>query len=88
MTPLTYHFIQFLYFVKFRVLQQDVGYYALGSLNLSKLCVPCTFEFLILVTPQLQLTASGVSLGGRGGKRPTSRSEEFLSVLGSGRWKH
>jgi murein endopeptidase len=32
---------------------QDIGFYALGCPNLSKLCVPCTFEFLILTTPYL-----------------------------------
>jgi hypothetical protein len=33
---------------------QDIGYYALSGPNLSKLYVPCTFEFLISVTPYLQ----------------------------------
>jgi hypothetical protein len=33
---------------------QDVGYYTLGGPNLSKLCVPYTFEFLISATPYLQ----------------------------------
>jgi hypothetical protein len=51
---------------------QDVGYYALSGLNLSKLYVPCTFEFLILAIPYLQLTTSAVSLGGLDGKTPTS----------------
>jgi hypothetical protein len=32
---------------------QDVGYYTLGGLNLSKLYVPYTFEFLISVTSYL-----------------------------------
>jgi hypothetical protein len=51
---------------------QDVGYYALGGPNMSKLYVPSTFEFLISATPYLQkLTTSGVSLSGRGGKTPT-----------------
>jgi hypothetical protein len=46
---------------------QDVGHYALGGPNLSKLYVPFTFEFLISVTPHLQSTTLGVSLGGLGG---------------------
>jgi hypothetical protein len=29
---------------------QDVGYYALDGSNMSKLCVPCTFDFLISAT--------------------------------------
>jgi hypothetical protein len=44
---------------------QDIGYYALGGPNLSKLYVPCTFEFLVLATPE-------VSLSGHGGKTPTA----------------
>jgi hypothetical protein len=33
---------------------QDVGYYALGGTNLSKPCVPYTFEFQISAIPYLQ----------------------------------
>jgi hypothetical protein len=51
---------------------RDVGYYALGGSNLSEFCVPCTFEFLILATSHLQLTTSGVSLSGLGGKTATA----------------
>jgi hypothetical protein len=40
---------------------QDVEYYALGSLNLSKFYISCTFEFLISATPHLQSTTSEVS---------------------------
>jgi hypothetical protein len=42
---------------------QDVGYYAPRGPNLSKFCVPCTFEFLISVSPHLKLTTLGISLG-------------------------
>jgi hypothetical protein len=34
---------------------QDVGYYAHRGPNLSKPCVPCTFEFLISASPNLNL---------------------------------
>jgi hypothetical protein len=34
---------------------QDLGYYAPRGPNLSKFCVPCTFEFLISVSPHLNL---------------------------------
>jgi hypothetical protein len=44
---------------------QDVGYYASYGPNLSKFCVPCTFEFLISASPYLKLTTSGISLGGQ-----------------------
>jgi hypothetical protein len=33
--------------------------------NLSKLCVPCTFEFLISASPHPKLTTLGISLGGQ-----------------------
>jgi hypothetical protein len=45
-------------------LRQYKPYYALGGPNLSKLCVSCTFKFLISVTPYLQTGDLGVSLGG------------------------
>jgi hypothetical protein len=44
---------------------QDVGYYAPHGPNLSKFCVPCTFEFLISASPHLKLTTLGISLGGQ-----------------------
>jgi hypothetical protein len=44
---------------------QDVGYYAPCGPNLSKLCVPCTFEFLISVSPHPKLTTLDISLGGQ-----------------------
>jgi hypothetical protein len=44
---------------------QDVGCYASCGTNLSKLCVPCTFEFLILVSPHPKLITLGISLGGQ-----------------------
>jgi hypothetical protein len=37
-----------------------------------KIRVPFTFKFQISVTPHLQPTTSGVSLGGFGGKTPTA----------------
>jgi hypothetical protein len=43
---------------------QDVGCYASCGPNLSKLCVPCTFEFLISVSPHPKFTTLGISLGG------------------------
>jgi hypothetical protein len=49
----------------------DVGYYALGSLNLSKSCVSCTFEFLISVTPYLQTHHLRGIPRGHGSKTPT-----------------
>jgi hypothetical protein len=33
--------------------------------NLSKLCVPCTFEFLISASPHPKLTTLGIPLGGQ-----------------------
>jgi hypothetical protein len=51
---------------------QDVGYYAHRSPNLSKLYVPFTFEFPISVTPYLQSTISGISLGKLHGKTLTA----------------
>jgi hypothetical protein len=51
---------------------QDVGYYALGGPNLSKLCVPYTFEFLILATPYLQTHhLGGIPRWAGGGKTPS-----------------
>jgi hypothetical protein len=50
---------------------QDVGYCASCGPNLSKLCVPCTFEFLISASPHPKLTTLGISLGGAAGKTPT-----------------
>jgi hypothetical protein len=44
---------------------QDVGYYAPFGRNLSKSCVPCTFEFLISASPHPKLTTLGISLGGQ-----------------------
>jgi hypothetical protein len=44
---------------------QDVGCYASCGLNLSKFCVPCTFEFLISASPHPKLTTLGISLGGQ-----------------------
>jgi hypothetical protein len=44
---------------------QDVGCYASCGPNLSKLCVPCTFEFLISASPHPKLTTLGISLGGK-----------------------
>jgi hypothetical protein len=44
---------------------QDVGYYARRGPNLSKFCVPCTFEYLISASPHLKLTTLGISLGGQ-----------------------
>jgi hypothetical protein len=44
---------------------QDVGCYAPCSPNLSKSCVPCTFEFLISASPHPKLTTLGISLGGQ-----------------------
>jgi hypothetical protein len=44
---------------------QDVGYYAPCGPNLSKSCVPCTFEFLISASPHPKLTTLGISLGGQ-----------------------
>jgi hypothetical protein len=43
----------------------DIGYYAPRGPNLSKFCVPCTFEFLISVSSHLKLTTLGISLGGQ-----------------------
>jgi hypothetical protein len=51
---------------------QDVGYYATRTLNLSKPCVACTFEFLIMVTPCLQTYYLRVSLGRLGSNTPTT----------------
>jgi hypothetical protein len=44
---------------------QDVGYYAPCGPNLSKSCVPCTFEFLISASPHPKLTTLGISFGGQ-----------------------
>jgi hypothetical protein len=44
---------------------QDVGYYASRGLNLSKFCVPCTFEFLISASPHPKLTTLRIPLGGQ-----------------------
>jgi hypothetical protein len=44
---------------------QDVGYYAPRGPNLSKSCVPYTFEFLISASPDPKLTTLGISLGGQ-----------------------
>jgi hypothetical protein len=44
---------------------QDVGCYASCGPNLSKLCVHCTFEFLISASPYPKLTTLGISLGGQ-----------------------
>jgi hypothetical protein len=44
---------------------QDVGYYAPSGPNLSKLCVPCSFEFLISAFPHPKPTTLGISLGGQ-----------------------
>jgi hypothetical protein len=44
---------------------QNVGYYAPCGPNLSKPCVPCTFEFLISASPHPKLTTLGISLGGQ-----------------------
>jgi hypothetical protein len=44
---------------------QDVGCYALFGPNLSKSCVPCTFEFLISASLHPKLTTMGISLGGQ-----------------------
>jgi hypothetical protein len=44
---------------------QDVGCYAPCGPNLSKSCVPCTFEFLISASPHPKLTTLGISLGGQ-----------------------
>jgi hypothetical protein len=44
---------------------QDVGCYAPCGPNLSKSCVPCTFEFLISAFPHPKLTTLGLSLGGQ-----------------------
>jgi hypothetical protein len=51
---------------------QDVGYYAPGGPDLSKLFVPCTFEFLILAIPYLETHHLRGILGERGGKTPTA----------------
>jgi hypothetical protein len=54
---------------------QDIGYYALGSPNLSKSYVPCTFLASSSSgswrQPTYKITTLGVSLGGRGGKLTT-----------------
>ena len=44
---------------------------AIHSTNLSKPCVACTFEFLILATPYLQINHLRISLGGLDGKTST-----------------
>jgi hypothetical protein len=44
---------------------QDVGCYAPCGPNLSKSCVPCTFEFLISASLHPKLTTVGISLGGQ-----------------------
>jgi hypothetical protein len=49
--------------------KKDVRYYAHHGPNLSKPCVACTFEFLILASPYLKLTTSGIPLGGQAVKR-------------------
>jgi hypothetical protein len=48
-----------------QITTQDVGCYASCGPNLSKLCVPCTFEFLISASPHPKLTTLGISLGGQ-----------------------
>jgi hypothetical protein len=45
----------------------DVGYYTLGGPKLSKLCIPCTFDYR---HPTYKLTTSE-ALGGRGGNTLT-----------------
>jgi hypothetical protein len=59
----------------------DIGYYTLSGPNLSKLYISCTFEFLTSATPYLQLTTSGVSLGGLGGKTPIIYISGFHTQL-------
>jgi hypothetical protein len=44
---------------------QDVGCYASCGPNLSKLCVPCTFEFLISAFLHPKFTTLGISHGGQ-----------------------
>jgi hypothetical protein len=58
---------------------QDVGYYAPSSPNLSKLCVPCTFEFLISVFTHPKSTTLGIPLGGQ----PVKHRQILISFFGS-----
>jgi hypothetical protein len=48
-----------------QITTQDIGYYAPHGPNLSKFCVPCTFKFLISVSPHLKPTTLGIPFGGQ-----------------------